>query len=138
MQKGIVVSLLILALTLAASAKKHTNTEDFNLTVHVASVQSEQGCRSSGSVSTDNDGKVSGDSSGGSYSYLVYTVKIEGSPVTYKMGNDYAMRGFHHIENLHIGDYKAHWKNSTILEVLYLNDKDKEKVQHLRVVGEQN
>ncbi len=134
MNKSLVVSLLVLALAVVVSAKEHP--EDFTLTVHVTAVQSDHGYSSNGSLATNADGKVSGSSSGQSYNYSVYTVKIDGSPVTYQMGNTFAMNGRHNVPSLHIGDYKGRWKNN-ILELLYLTDKDKDKVQHLRVIGEQ-
>src|ERR1019366_88134 len=114
MKKAIVVSLIVFALTLAVSAKKNPNSEDFNLTAHITAVNVEQGYRSSGSLSTDNDGKVSGSSSGGTYDYHVFTVKIDGNPVTYQM--KYFSRGFHrYVSHLNIGDYKAFWKKDGLL-----------------------
>lgn len=102
---------VLLLLTVAVSAKKHPDIEDFNLTAHITSIQSAHGYQSSGSlsISTDDDGKVSGrgDSGGESYSYLVYTVTIDGTPITYQMGNAYAMRGMRHTTELHLGDYKG-------------------------------
>lgn len=137
MKQALVVSLLVLALTLAASAKKHLNPADYNLTVHLTAVDREQGYRSSGSVSTDDDGKVSGSSQGRTFTYLIYTVKIEGKPVTYQM--QYTARwAFHKNNRLHLGDYKAYWKNSTTLDVLLTDDKGEEKTESLLVVGEQN
>jgi len=136
MNKSLAVSLLVLALTLAASAKKHPNPADYNLTVHLTAVDREQGYRSSGSVSTDDDGKVSGSSQGRTFTYLIYTVKIDGKPITYTM--QYTARWTFHKDNrLHLGDYKAYWKNSTTLEVLLTDDKGEEKSESLLVVGEQ-
>jgi hypothetical protein len=135
MKKALVVSLLVLALTLAASAKK-INPADFNLTIHLTAVDREQGYKSNGRVDTDSDGKVSGSSHGRTFTYLIYTVKIEGKPVTYQM--QYTARwGFHKDNRLHLGDYKAYWKNSTTLDVLLTDDKGREKTESLLVVGEQ-
>ena len=134
MKKIVIVLFALLALASVASAKKHPNTEDFNLTAHVTAVNGEQRFSSHGSVDTDSEGKVSGSSHGSTYNVLIYTVKIEGKPVIYQMeGHNY---GFRHAA-LHLGDYKARWKNGRILEVLYLNDKDEEKVRDLLVDGEQ-
>lgn len=137
MKEAIVVSLVVIALTLAASAKKHPNPADYNLAVHLTAVDREQGYRSNGSVSTDSDGNVSGSSHGRTFTYLIYTVKIEGKPTTYKM--EYTARWvFHSDSRLHLGDYKAYWKNSSTLEVLLTDDKGEEKTESLLVVGEQN
>jgi hypothetical protein len=136
MKKALVVSLLVLALAVAVSAKKHPNTADFNMTAHITAVNMEQGYRSNGRVSTDDDGKVSGSSSGGTYDYHVFTVKIDGSPVTYQM--KYFCRFHCYVSHLHIGDYKACWKKDGVLEVIITDDKGEEKATSLTVSGEQN
>jgi hypothetical protein len=135
MKKSLAVSLLVLALTVAVNAKKHPNTEDFNLNAHITAVNMEQGYRSSGRVSTDDDGKVSGSSSGGTYDYHVFTVKIDGSPVTYQM--TYFCRFHCYVSHLHIGDYKAYWKKDGVLKVIVTDDKGEEKATSLNVAGEQ-
>ena len=137
MKKSLALSLLVFALTLAANAKKHPNPADYNLTAHLTAVDREQGYKSSGSVSTDDDGKVSGSSRGRTFTYLIYTVKIEGKPVTYQM--QYTARwAFHRDNRLHLGDYKAQWKNGSTLDVLLTDDKGEEKTESLLVIGEQN
>ncbi|MGC2245501.1 MAG: hypothetical protein WA609_02760 [Terriglobales bacterium] len=136
MKKHSVVPLLVLVLTLAASANKHPNSAAFNLTAHITAVNMEQGYRSSGRVSSDDDGKVSGSSSGGTYDYHVFTVKLDGSPITYKM--KYFCRFHCYVSHLHIGDYKAYWKKDGVLEVIITDDKGGEKATSLTVAGEQN
>jgi hypothetical protein len=82
-KKIAIVLFALLVLASVAGAKKH-DPADFKLTAHITAVNSEQEYSSRGSVDTDKDGKASGSSSGSTYSVLVYTVKIEGSSITYQ------------------------------------------------------
>src|SRR5712692_8978127 len=133
MKKTIVVLLVVLALTLAASAKSKPQTSDFNLTARITAVSTHQEYSSSGSVSTNDDGKVSGSSNGNTFTVYIFTVKIDGDPITYQMQRSAGWTK--HM--LHIGDYKGCWKGH-VLEVILTDDKGKEKTQSLFVVGEQH
>jgi hypothetical protein len=130
--KFMLVVLLVLAVTLAVSAK-HLDTDDFNLTAHITAVNVQQGYESHGRTSTDENGNVTGSSHGKTYDYRIFTVKIDGNPITYQM----RCTSFNCESQLHINNYNARWKKEGILEVILTNDKGKEKTINLRVVGEQ-
>ncbi len=109
-------------------------SSDFSLTAHITAVNTHQEYSSSGSTSTNDDGKVSGSSSGSTSTVYTFTVKIDGDPITYQMQRSAGWNK--HM--LHLGDYKGCWKKGHVLEVILADDNGKEKTQSLFVVGEQN
>jgi len=55
----------------------------------------------------------------------LYTAKIDGDPVTYKLSTP-AMKGWmKRAAVLHIGDYAARWNTNGTLEIQYTNSKGK-------------
>jgi hypothetical protein len=139
--RGLLVTTIGLALTVpCAQAKKQ---EDFPLTIHITEIDARQGIHSvSGSGRTDSNGNYSSDvSGGGSYTYHVFTVRIDGDPKIYQFSasthftkketalavatDGVSLLAKHRAALLGIGDYHAHWNKNGTLEVQYINDKGK-------------
>ena len=92
------MALLLFACTQAASKDK----DDFPLRLHVTAVEQQSGTNE---IRTNSAGKIRG---GDTYFRNLYTVTIDGDPVTYKV----TMNRADHILNvedtlLHVGDYPA-------------------------------
>ena len=110
----------ILALTFVvgqfAGAKDKNN---FELNAHVSSMGHEP--------------KYTQSETGGfTFDVPVFTVKIDGNPLTYQMLG-------RRRSSLHVGmAISARWKNNgRFLDVQYTDEKGKEKTEELRVVGEE-
>jgi hypothetical protein len=123
MKETIVASLIVFALTISASAKKRPlDPADFPLIVHVTSVDHEQGY----AANTEK---------GTTYTYLVYTVKIEGDPVIYQV-RFFPRWVWQYDLGLSIGDYKARWENGALEVLLTYDNGKKKRAEPLKVIGQ--
>lgn len=112
MKRSLVVTLLALGITSISAAKD----KPFILEAHITAI---------GTV-TKRSGKVETD-------VRTYTTQIDGNPVTYTLSHHgYYLNG----TQIHIASYRARWRNSRVLEILYNDDKGSEHMEALDVVGE--
>jgi hypothetical protein len=124
MRKLLCCSMLVLAVCVQAS--RANNKDDFSLKVHITAIEMQQGTRplesetvlqyDHGTTTTVNKPAEGG----GTYYWHLYTAKIDGDPVTYKLST--------HGVVLRIGDYSAHWDKKGALEIQYTDAKG--HVQH--------
>jgi hypothetical protein len=125
----------LLAFAQAAAAK---DKDDFPLKLHITAVEMQQGTAPvTGNGSTDSNGNYHSSVGGGqTYTWHLFTVKIDGDPVTYKLSTR-AMKGFmKRAAILHIGDYSARWNKNGTLEIQYLDSKGKLEHETFRIQGE--
>jgi hypothetical protein len=116
------------------TVRAHDN-DDYPLKLHITAIEMEQGNRPvSGSGSTDSNGNYSSSvGGGGTYYWHLFTARIDGDAVTYKLSTR-AMRGFmKRAAILHIGDYSARWNKSGSLEVQYTDGNGKLQHETFRV-----
>jgi hypothetical protein len=124
MTKLLVALLFLFACTQIGLAK---DTDDFPLKVHITAVEMQQANTGvTGTGSTDSNGNYhSSVSGGGTYYWHLFTAKIDGNSVTYKLSTR-ARKGFmKRAAILHIGDYAGRWNKKGTLEIQYTNSKGK-------------
>jgi len=119
MKKVVLISVLVIAVCVSVS--RANEKEDFPLKLHITAIDMQQGTRplESGKrleyhngTTTVVDEPAEG---GGTYLWHLYTAKLDGDPVTYKLST--------HGVVLSIGDYSARWDKNGALEVQYKDSK---------------
>ena len=129
---------------------------DFPLTVHITAVTAEQGQHGVvGHGSTDSNGNYSSTvSGGGTYTWKLYTARIEGDQKTYGLstprmhykggkGLAVATMGWSIIATarpnhwLHIGEYNGRWNQDGTLEIQFIDEKGKLTHQVFAVESEE-
>lgn len=133
MKKLLLVAAALLIICVQAVQAK--DKDDYPLKLHISAIEMEQGNRPvSGSGSTDSNGNYSSSlDGGGTYYWHLFTAKIDGDAVTYKLSTR-AMRGFmKRAAILHIGDYTARWNKNGSLEVQYTDGNGKPQHETFRV-----
>ena len=140
---------LVGACVLSCASKKET--EEFPLVIHITAVDMQQGVNAvSGGGSTDSNGNYSSSvSGGGSYTWKLYTARIEDDNKVYGLstrrvhypgGLPVAMATFgwsaRRNASLHVGDYRAHWNKDRTLEIQFSDEKNELKHQTFHVESE--
>ena len=117
------VSMLVFAV--CAQAVRANDKEDFSLKVHITAIEMQQGTRPLESETTlkyDHGTTTAVNKpaeGGGTYYWHLFTAKIDGDPVTYKL----SIRAGRHPVVLRIGDYSAYWNKNGSLEIQYTDSK---------------
>ena len=119
-------------LTAGAFARKN-DANDFTLTAHITAIDMQTGTTGVvGQGSTDYDGKYSSRvGGGGSYTWQLLTVQIDGDNVVYGL---HRVPSYHH-QTYRLGDYKASWEGS-FLRILTTDEKGKPKSEQFSIVSQ--
>lgn len=153
---GAAIILLFVALAPQTQAK---NKEDFSLVLHVTAVDMVEGTDAvTGGGSTDFNGNYSSHvSGGGSYTWHLFTARIDGDKAIYQLstprvhlkggkglniglamatgGASLAVTARRNAV-IHIGDYHARWNKDGSIEIELFDEKGKSSHQTFRVESE--